>query len=64
MPLVVTPEEAAQILRVGRTKIYALMARGELQSVRIGKSRRIPYAAIEAFIESRTTGDAFALANA
>ncbi len=49
-PLVVTPEEAAEMLKVGRTKIYALMQRGELRSVRIGKSRRIPRAALEAFV--------------
>lgn len=52
-PLLVTPEEAAGILRVGRTKIYALMHRGELRSIRIGKSRRIPFTAIEAFVDEQ-----------
>lgn len=51
-PLVVTPEEAAELLRVSRTKIYALIQTGELRSIRIRKSRRIPFAALETFIET------------
>ncbi|MGO9148194.1 MAG: helix-turn-helix domain-containing protein [Acidimicrobiales bacterium] len=35
--LLVTPEEAARRLSVGRTTIYELMASGELQSVNIGR---------------------------
>ena len=50
-PLVVTPEEAAQVLRVGRTKVYSLMLCGELRSIRIGRSRRIPYTALETYVE-------------
>ena len=51
--LVLTPEEAADLLKIGRTKIYALIQRGELRSIRIDKSRRIPYAALEAFVEAK-----------
>ena len=32
-PLLLTPEEAAEALRVGRTTIYALMNAGDLRSV-------------------------------
>jgi excisionase family DNA binding protein len=35
------PEEAADRLGVGRTKVYALIKAGELQSVQIGRLRRI-----------------------
>jgi excisionase family DNA binding protein len=38
--LLVTPEEAARRLSVGRTTIYELMASGELQSVNIARPSR------------------------
>lgn len=44
--VLLTPEETAETLSIGRTKVYELLARGLLRSVQIGKSRRIPVAAI------------------
>lgn len=49
--LLVKPEEAATILSVGRSTVYDLMASGELESVRIKSSRRVPIAAIERYVE-------------
>jgi excisionase family DNA binding protein len=49
--LLVTPEEAAEILSVGRTRIFELMASGQLRSVRIRRSRRIPLAALEQLVK-------------
>jgi excisionase family DNA binding protein len=43
-------EEAAEWLGVGRTKAYELVYRGTLASVTIGRSRRIPVSALEAFV--------------
>ncbi len=40
--LLATPEEAAQALGVGRTKVFELLKDGSLGSVLIGGSRRIP----------------------
>jgi excisionase family DNA binding protein len=48
--LLVTPEEAARRLSVGRTTVYALMASGELQSVNIGRCRRVPLSALRSFV--------------
>ena len=43
-------EEAAQLLGVGRTRIFDLMKLGELRSVKIGGSRRVPAAALDEYI--------------
>lgn len=48
--LLLTPEETATTLSVGRSKVYELIARGELASVRIGGSRRIPVEAVTEFV--------------
>jgi len=49
-PLLYTPEDAAAKLATGRTTIYALIASGELESVKIGRSRRIPADALETYV--------------
>ncbi|MBS3940269.1 MAG: helix-turn-helix domain-containing protein [Actinobacteria bacterium] len=46
--------DAARHLGISRSKIYELLAEGELSSVRIGRTRRIALAALEEFIESHT----------
>ncbi len=45
-----TPEEAAHRLSIGRTKVYELMDAGDLPSIKIDRCRRIPASAIPAFI--------------
>ena len=54
-PLLLTPEEAATILRIGRTTIYALMKAGELRSVHIGRSCRLPRAELERYVRCLET---------
>ena len=49
--LLLTPLETAQVMGIGRTKVYELMKDGSIESVHIGECRRIPLAAVEAFIE-------------
>ncbi len=44
-------EEAAQLLGVSRTRIFDLIKLGELRSVKIGSSRRIPAGALDEYIE-------------
>ncbi len=41
--LLLTPEEAAQVLRVGRTTLYALIQHGDLRPVHIGRSCRLSW---------------------
>jgi len=50
--LLVRPEHAALALGVSRTKVYELMASGSLNSIKIGRSRRIPVDALTAFVEA------------
>ncbi len=42
-------DEAAEVLGVGRTRLYALMSAGELASVTCGRRRLIPAEELEAF---------------
>ena len=45
--------EAAEWLSVGRSTVYELVQRGELPTVHIGRSVRIPAAAVRAWVERR-----------
>lgn len=56
--LLLTPEEAGEVLGVGRSRVYDLMRTRELQSVRIGKSRRVPAAAVQAYVDQLTEREA------
>lgn len=53
--LLLTVEEAAEQLGIGRTLAYALVKDGEIESVRIGRLRRIPVAALGRYLD-RLTG--------
>ncbi len=46
--------EAARELGISRSKVYELLADGELPSVRIGRTRRIAVAALEEFVAAHT----------
>ena len=50
--LLLSPEEAASLLSLGRSKVYELMGDGRLASVRIDASRRVPMSALVEFVES------------
>ncbi|MFI7104758.1 helix-turn-helix domain-containing protein [Nonomuraea sp. NPDC050227] len=49
-PLLLRPEEAAEHLGIGRTKVYELIRSGALRSVRIGTLRRVPATALTEFV--------------
>ncbi len=44
--LVFTPEEAGEVLRCSRQYVHALIKRGELRSVKLGRRRLIPIDAL------------------
>ena len=47
--VLVSPEEAAEALNVGRCTVYDLMRTGQLPSGKIGRLRRIPADAVREF---------------
>jgi len=50
--LLYTPVEAAHALGVSRSTIYVLMANGDVPSVRIGTSRRVPAEGLRSYISA------------
>lgn len=55
--LLLTVEEAAQRLSIGRTTMYSLVSAGAVKSVTIGRLRRIPSECLEEHVSSlRTSG--------
>ena len=48
--IVLTIEEAAERLGIGRTLMYSLVASGEVESVQIGRLRRVPIDALDDFL--------------
>jgi excisionase family DNA binding protein len=49
-PLLLTVEEAARLLGIGRTTAYALVKTGELESIPLGRLRRIPAECVTEYI--------------
>lgn len=47
--VLLTVEEAAERLRIGKTKTYALIKTGEIESVLIGRLRRVHVDAVNAY---------------
>jgi excisionase family DNA binding protein len=50
VPLVLTIEQAAERLGIGRSLMYALVSSGEVESVTIGRLRRIPTDALVEYV--------------
>ncbi|MEU1256620.1 helix-turn-helix domain-containing protein [Streptomyces chartreusis] len=52
-PVLLTVEEAARCLRIGRTTCFGLIRTGELESLTIGGLRRVPADAPAAYLARR-----------
>lgn len=51
-----TPKEVAELTQISRTNVYALIASGEIPSMRFGKRDiRVPRAGLRRYIEDRCT---------
>lgn len=55
-PLLLTPEEAASVLSIGRTTVYALMKSGDLRAVHIGRSCRLSRAELKRYVDRLDAG--------
>lgn len=53
-PLLLRVDEVARALALGRSKVYELIASGELPSLTIGAARRVPAEALRAWIAEHT----------
>ena len=53
---VLRPEDVQRILRIGRSKVYQMIARGELPVIRIGRVVRVPRRELERWIEDKNSG--------
>lgn len=49
--LLYRPEDAAAALDISRAKFFQLLAAGEIESVQIGRSRRVPAEALVAYVQ-------------
>jgi excisionase family DNA binding protein len=49
--LLVTVEDAAAMLSLGRTLTWALVRKNELRSIRVGKTRRVVVSSLHEYIE-------------
>ncbi|NDL60990.1 excisionase family DNA-binding protein [Phytoactinopolyspora mesophila] len=57
--LLLTIEEAARMLRIGRTKMCELLATAQVESVQIGRLRRVPFECLQGYIaDLLDSGDA------
>ncbi|MDX3841804.1 MULTISPECIES: helix-turn-helix domain-containing protein [Streptomyces] len=51
--VLLTVEEAARRLQIGRTTCFALVRSGELESITVGHLRRVPADAVPEFVTRR-----------
>lgn len=49
--ILLTIEESARALKIGRTHLYRYIQTGELRSVKLGRARRVAAAALADFVE-------------
>ncbi len=54
--MLLKPGEVIEILGIGRSRVYEMLACGELPSLRIGRSIRIPASALQKWVNDRQTG--------
>lgn len=48
--ILISVEEAANMLSIGRSRCYELVLGGQLRSLKLGRRRLIPREALEAFV--------------
>jgi excisionase family DNA binding protein len=54
LPLLLKVDAAAKLLSLGRTKMYELIAAGDVPVIRLGRSVRVPTASLKQWVEDRS----------
>ena len=52
-PICVRVNDAARMIGVGRTKLYELIAAGEIETVKLGRATRVTIASLNDLIKRR-----------
>jgi excisionase family DNA binding protein len=55
-PLSVRVKQACQLIGIGRSKLYELIAAGEIETIKVGAATLIPMSSLVSLIESRRGG--------
>jgi excisionase family DNA binding protein len=53
-----SPDETAELLGCGRSYVFELIARGEIESFKVGRLRKVPREAIHDYIQRLRDGAA------
>ncbi len=53
-PLAVRVREACRLTGIGRSKLYELIAAGEIRIIKVGSITLIPFAGLQEFLEQRS----------
>ncbi len=53
-PLLLRANEVGKLLGLGRSKVFAMVAAGQLPAIRIGRSVRVPREALERWVREQT----------
>lgn len=56
-PQFLTVTEVAEVMRVSKMTVYRLIHAGELPAIRVGKSFRVPNAAVQQFLAVNWSAD-------
>jgi excisionase family DNA binding protein len=51
--LALKPAEVAQAIGVSRSKAYELIAAGQIPSIKVGNSSRVPVSALKAWVDQQ-----------
>jgi excisionase family DNA binding protein len=57
-PMLVTVDQVAKMLSIGRTAAWELIRKNQIKSVKIGRTRRVPRAAVQEYVQLLLGGDA------
>ena len=56
-PLTVRIREACRLTGIGRSKLYELIAAGEIETIKVGTITLIPTGSLQSFVELRRNAD-------